>query len=219
MLDETHTQTAAYGGCTCAWGLTPDIVTLGKSLGGGVPVGAYGMTAELRDQLERHATRTAASPGSPPAGRRTPPAVARRGRRDAHAHPDARGFERAAALGARLADGIEAAAAPRAAWRAHRLGGRSGYCLEPELPRTADDAARSLDPGLIDARRLFMANRGIWEAIASAGPAVSLAHEEADIDAYLAVLDAFLEEGPAARPARAGARASLDADSPVFASG
>src|SRR5687768_12717367 len=31
VLDETHTQTAAYGGCTRAWGLAPDIVTLGKS--------------------------------------------------------------------------------------------------------------------------------------------------------------------------------------------
>jgi glutamate-1-semialdehyde 2,1-aminomutase len=104
-------------------------------------------------------------------------------------------FERSTALGARLADGIETTAARHGLpWRAHRLGGRSGYCLQPELPRTADDASRSLDAGLIDARRLFMANRGIWEAIASAGPAVSLAHEEGDVDTYLAVLDAFLEE-------------------------
>ena len=51
-------------------------------------------------------------------------------------------FERTAALGARLADGIEAAAARHGLpWRAHRLGGRSGYCLEPELPRTAEDAS------------------------------------------------------------------------------
>jgi glutamate-1-semialdehyde 2,1-aminomutase len=108
-------------------------------------------------------------------------------------------FERTSALGARLADGIEAAATRHGLpWRAHRLGGRSGYCLEPELPRTAEDAARSLDAPLIDARRLFMANRGIWEAIASAGPAVSFAHEAADVDAYLAVLDAFLEEVVAA---------------------
>jgi glutamate-1-semialdehyde 2,1-aminomutase len=39
-----------------------------------------------------------------------------------------------------------------------------------------------------------MANRGIWDAIASAGPAASFAHEPADIDEYLAVADAFLGE-------------------------
>ena len=54
ILDETHTQTAAYGGLTRAWGLEPDIVTLGKSLGGGVPIGAYGMTDDLRDWMAGH---------------------------------------------------------------------------------------------------------------------------------------------------------------------
>ena len=111
-----------------------------------------------------------------------------------HVHTYA-AFERTAALGALLADGVEAAAARHGLpWRAHRLGGRSGFCLEPELPRTAEDAERSLDDRLIDTRRLFLANRGVWEAIASAGPAISFAHEEADVDAYLMVLDAFLGE-------------------------
>jgi glutamate-1-semialdehyde 2,1-aminomutase len=196
LLDETHTQTAAYGGCTRAWGLAPDIVTLGKSLGGGVPVGAYGMTAELRDHLARHRDahgRVAgiATGGTTYANPLSLAAVVATLTRVQT--PEA--FERSTALGARLADGIETTAARHGLpWRAHRLGGRSGYCLQPELPRTADDASRSLDAGLIDARRLFMANRGIWEAIASAGPAVSLAHEEGDVDTYLAVLDAFLEE-------------------------
>ena len=39
-----------------------------------------------------------------------------------------------------------------------------------------------------------MANRGIWEAIASAGPAASFEHDEADVDTYLAALDAFLAD-------------------------
>ena len=83
------------------------------------------------------------------------------------------------ALGARLADGIEAQAREHGLpWRAHRLGGRSGICLEPELPRDAEEAARSIDAALVDARRLHLANRGVWDAIASAGPAASFAHTE-----------------------------------------
>ena len=39
-----------------------------------------------------------------------------------------------------------------------------------------------------------MANHGIWEAIATAGPAASFAHTEADIDYYLSVLNSFLDE-------------------------
>lgn len=39
-----------------------------------------------------------------------------------------------------------------------------------------------------------MANRGIWEAIATAGPAASFAHNEGDIDNYLSVLDGVLDE-------------------------
>ena len=37
VYDETHTISAGPGGCVAAWGLTPDIVTIGKSLAAGVP--------------------------------------------------------------------------------------------------------------------------------------------------------------------------------------
>ena len=40
--DETHTFSAGPGGCTAAWGLEPDLVTIGKAIGGGIPAGAYG---------------------------------------------------------------------------------------------------------------------------------------------------------------------------------
>jgi glutamate-1-semialdehyde aminotransferase len=196
VLDETHTQTFAYGGLTRAWGLEPDIVALGKSTGGGIPVGAYGMTHDLRDHMERHrdvyvgGERGLATGGTTYANPLSLAATVATLRRIQT--PQA--FERIAALGARLADGIEAAAAVHGlTWRAHRLGGRSGYCLEPELPRNAEEAARSLDVELIDLRRLFMANRGVWDAIASAGPAASFAHTEPDVDEYLDVLEEFLD--------------------------
>ena len=195
VLDETHTQTFAYGGLTRAWELEPDVIALGKSTGGGIPVGAYGMTGDLRGWMERHHDVYVAEPGLATGGTTyaNPLSLAAVVATLRHIHtPEA--FERAAALGARLADGIEAAAASVGLpWRAHRLGGRSGYCLEPDLPRDARDAERSIDVELIDARRLYMANRGVWDAIASAGPAASFAHTAADVDEYLRVLEGFLD--------------------------
>ena len=99
------------------------------------------------------------------------------------------------ALGGRLADGIESATRGRGLdWRAHRFGARTGYCLRPELPRTAREAHISLDPLFTDTRRVFFANRGVWDAISSSGPHPGFAHEDRDVDAYLGVLDDFLDE-------------------------
>ena len=36
--------------------------------------------------------------------------------------------------------------------------------------------------------RLYAANRGVWEAIAGAGPAAGVAHTDADVDRYIEVL-------------------------------
>jgi glutamate-1-semialdehyde 2,1-aminomutase len=102
---------------------------------------------------------------------------------------------RIAGLGGRLADGIEAAAHGHGLdWRAHRFGARSGYCLRPELPRTAQEADASLDPLFADTRRVYFANRGLWEAISTSGPHAGFAHVPADIDVYLEILDGFLDE-------------------------
>src|SRR6201987_6225750 len=49
--DETHTVSAGPGGCTAAWGLEPDMVTIGKAIAGGIPAGAYGLTSELAGRL------------------------------------------------------------------------------------------------------------------------------------------------------------------------
>ncbi|MEO5853362.1 MAG: transaminase, partial [Nocardioides sp.] len=51
VIDETHTLCAGPGGCTRAWELEPDLVVVGKPIGGGIPVAAYGMTAEVAERL------------------------------------------------------------------------------------------------------------------------------------------------------------------------
>src|SRR5207247_7264007 len=44
--DETHTICAGPGGVTGAMNLAPDMLVIGKTIGGGIPVAAYGMSAE-----------------------------------------------------------------------------------------------------------------------------------------------------------------------------
>ena len=42
VIDETHTICAGPGGYTAAHGLEPDLLVIGKPIGGGVPAAAYG---------------------------------------------------------------------------------------------------------------------------------------------------------------------------------
>ena len=51
ILDETHTFSAGPGGATRRFGLKPDALTIGKSLGGGVACGAYGLSEALADRV------------------------------------------------------------------------------------------------------------------------------------------------------------------------
>ena len=187
---------AAWGGLTRVFGLDPDIVTSGKSLGGGIAIGAYGMSETLAQVMECHLDIDVGPPGLATGGTMYANALSLATARTALQDiltPER--YQRVNALGTRLADGIEQAASTHGlAWRAHRLGGRSGFCLRSTLPLNAEDASHSLDIDFIDTRRVFMANCGIWEAIATAGPAASFAHTDADIDYYLTVLNNFLDE-------------------------
>jgi glutamate-1-semialdehyde 2,1-aminomutase len=54
MIDETHTFSAGPGGMTMRDGLQPDIFIIGKSIGAGIPSGAYGLTQELADRILQH---------------------------------------------------------------------------------------------------------------------------------------------------------------------
>ncbi|MEE9334434.1 MAG: aminotransferase class III-fold pyridoxal phosphate-dependent enzyme [Granulosicoccaceae bacterium] len=57
ILDETHTQTFAYGGLKKLWNLDCDIISMGKCLGGGIAIGAYGMSEELAQITVNHIDR------------------------------------------------------------------------------------------------------------------------------------------------------------------
>jgi glutamate-1-semialdehyde 2,1-aminomutase len=197
ILDETHTWQMAFGGMRRQMGLSCDVLILGKGLGSGVPLGAYGLSVALSDALtslrEGRADGTKGiALGGTIYGNPLSEAAALAMLTEVQTEA---AYRRIEALGTRLADGIDAMiTAHGLPWRAFRHGPRSGFCLTPDLPENTDQAAPSMDREFNAARRVFMANRGIWDAIWSAGPQVGFAHDAADIDHYLAVAEAFLAQ-------------------------
>jgi len=178
-LDETHTHVVGPGGATGMWHLDPDIVTIGKAVAGGLPMGAYGVTAELGEQLDvKHHVATGGTLfGNPLSAAAAVAALTEVLVPGAYAHT--------AALGGDLADGIEAAI--RAAglpWTAIRLGPRSGQWYGPR-PRTGADAYALTDEMLTRLIRIWLANRGIWEALPGAGPTACVPATRADVDRYV----------------------------------
>ena len=195
ILDETHTLSAGPGGLTARWGLEPDVLVLGKSIANGFPLGAYGTKEEIAGVLVPDPSESfgeGVATGGTLFGNALSLAAARVTLSELLT--DA-AYEHAAALGERLAGGIEKVIANHdLPWRAHRLYNRSGYTHAPELPVNALEARERIDLELFNLQRLYMANRGIWEAIDSAGPACGTQASEADVDRYLQVLDDFLRE-------------------------
>ena len=59
---------------------------------------------------------------------------------------------------------------------------------------TGAEARAAHDAELWRLLRLWMANRGVWEAMEWAGPAISVVATEADVDGYLATLGALVTD-------------------------
>ena len=195
-IDETHTQVVGPGGLTAAWGLDPDLLTCGKSVAGGVPFGAWGMTDAIADVL----TQTKG-----PDGERAN-LVALGGTLFANAlsmaaarvvlteilTPEA--YASTQRLGARLADGMRAAVERTGLpWHIHHLGPRAGYTFRPTAVRNAAEARACQDDLLTRLIRVWLANRGVWEALVGAGPVCSIPATDEDVDAYLAGWDSLLD--------------------------
>src|SRR5213592_3704521 len=52
IIYETHTLCAGPGGYTAAYGLDPDLLTVGKAIAAGIPAAAYGFSREVADRFE-----------------------------------------------------------------------------------------------------------------------------------------------------------------------
>ena len=195
-IDEAHTFQFAYGGLTRAWNLDGDFMVLGKGLGTGLSFALYGTSEAVADHLVRYRDvdigPKGLATGGTTYGSAVSVAVARAALQEVMTPAN---HARVNDLGTRLSDGLDDIfSRHRLPWRAFRLGPRAGYCMAPELPKNGEEAAISLDAALVDTRRIYMANRGIWDAVVSAGPQASFAHEPSDIERYLQAADDFIGE-------------------------
>jgi glutamate-1-semialdehyde 2,1-aminomutase len=202
IVDETHTQFAVYGGGTRHFGYEPDIVTGGKGIAGGIPIGVIGMTDALAGVMTQN---LAYWPGRDETGDCHGIAVGGTLYANAMCMSAAKAglssvftqaaSERVGALGERLQRGLQAQVdRVGVPWTIDRLGGRVQWRLTPEPPRTGPEGLASSVLPICDARKVFMANRGVWDAIAAAGPSVSYAASAADIDTYAGVAGEFLDD-------------------------
>ncbi|HMC37444.1 MAG TPA: aminotransferase class III-fold pyridoxal phosphate-dependent enzyme, partial [Actinomycetota bacterium] len=182
IVDETHTHVVGVRGCTGLWGLRPDIVTIGKAIAGGLPMGAYGLTDGLASHLDVSRGMPVATGGTL-FGNPLSMAAARAALTEVLT-PDA--YSNATAQGKRLADGLEEAVRGAGLpWTVHRFGPRSGVTFAPAMPRNATEARASWDRELILLSRVWLANRGVWEALPGAGPTMCVAAEPQDVDRYV----------------------------------
>jgi glutamate-1-semialdehyde 2,1-aminomutase len=190
--DETHTLVSGPGGLVRRWALRPDFVSAGKSIAGGVPLGVWGMTEPLADVIERAHDGTSVALGGTLFANPLSMAASRAALAEVLTDE---AYERTAALGARMADGLEAAIGRAGLpWTVHRLYARSGVSFAPRHPRNAEEARRIKIPAFTALWRLFLANRGVWEAIPGAGPTVSVPCTAGDVDRYCAVVGELLDE-------------------------
>ncbi len=194
-IDETHTQVVGSGGLTAAWHLDPDLVTCGKSIAGGVPFAAWGMTDAIAEVLRQvkgpdGERSNLVATGGTLFGSALSMAAARATLTEILT-PEA--YASTQRLGARLADGMRAAVTRAGLpWHIHHLGPRAGYTFQPGAVHDAAEARACQDDLLTRLIRVWLANRGVWEAIVGAGPVVSIPATDDDVEAYLSGWEALL---------------------------
>ena len=188
IIDETHTICAGPGGFTRAYHLEPDLLTLGKPIGGGVPGAVYGFSAEVAARLAGKialADCDTGGIGGTLAGNAFALAAMRATLESVLTEA---AYERTIPLAERWAAGVESVVAEHGLpWIVKRLGCRAEYWFRPEPPRNGAEAAAAMDFELDRFMHLFALNRGIlltpFHNMALIAPATT----EADIDRHTAV--------------------------------
>jgi glutamate-1-semialdehyde 2,1-aminomutase len=195
IVDETHTLSAGPGGCTAAWGLQPDAISLGKSIAGGVPIGAYGVSGELAERIaaeEDADYEDTGGVGGTLAGNALSLAAARACLGEVLT---AAAFEHMDTLRERFVAGVEAALERHSVpWSVVSLGARAEYRFAASPPRTGAESAAAADRDVEEYLHLYLLNRGVlitpFHSMALMCPATT----EAQVDRHTEAFTLAVEE-------------------------
>lgn len=165
MIDETHTFSAGPGGATQAWGLRPDIVTMGKAIAGGIPIGAFGLTEELATRVLGLVQAAGADIvdvggiGGTLAGNALSMAAARATLGSVLTDTAfATMIDQATRLTASVQATIDATGVP---WSVSQVGARTEYRFTAPAPKNGSDSQAGEDPELDAYLHLYMSNRDV----------------------------------------------------------
>jgi glutamate-1-semialdehyde 2,1-aminomutase len=193
--DETHTFSAGPGGCTKAWGLDPDMVTIGKAIGGGIPTGAYGLSGALAERImadESADLIDTGGVGGTLAGNALSVAAMRATLEQVLTDE---AFEVMIGLADRFTAGVNDVISSRGVpWTISQLGARAEYRFCPSPPRSGGESNAAADSALDEYLHLYLANRGVlitpFHNMALMCPATT----QADVDAHTEVFGAAVDE-------------------------
>jgi glutamate-1-semialdehyde aminotransferase len=196
IIDETHTICAGPAGATGAWGLDPDMLVIGKTIGGGIPAAAYGMRAEIGERVRSSIAvdeSDVGGIGGTLAGYALSLAAVRATLGEVLTEA---AFERMLPLGARWAAGVaDVLRMHDVPWHVTRLGARAEYHFMPEPPRTGAEQAANADPELERFLHLWAMNRRIlmtpFHNMALMSPATTAADVDRHTEAFEAAVVAL----------------------------
>jgi glutamate-1-semialdehyde 2,1-aminomutase len=195
IIDETHTISVGPGGMTADLGLKPDILTIGKAIGGGIPTGTFGMTHEIAVQISKKTEREVIDTGGiggTLAGNALSLAAMRATLTGVLTEAN---FKKMIALGNRWCDGVDAAIKEFSLpWHVNRLGARGEYLFQGSAPRTGGEAARAGDFELEQYIHLRLLNDGFLLTPFHNMALMSPYTTEADVDAHTSAFRAMCQE-------------------------
>ena len=162
ILDETHTICSGYGGYTGLHHLQPDMLTIGKAIGSGIPGAAYGVSAEVADRIFSRSEADYVDAGGI-GGTLAGNALSIAAMRATLEHVLTRdAFETMIASGNSFSSEVEnVIQACRLPWHVSTLGCRSEYRFRPEPPRNGTEAVKAIDEEMDAYMHLYALNRGI----------------------------------------------------------